>query len=142
MQALDITPTLRLPLSELRLSFDRSPGPGGQNVNKVNTRVELRFDVLASPSLSPEQRERLVEGLRTRLSREGILIVRSARSRSQARNREDCLGKFAALLAAALRPPPPARRPTRPARAARTRRMDEKRRLGDRKSQRQRPPID
>lgn len=142
MQTIAINPALRIPLPELRFSFDRSPGPGGQNVNKVNTRAELRFDVLSSPSLDDQQRQRLVESLGVRLSQEGILIIRSARFRSQARNREDCLEKFTTLLAAHLQPPPPARRPTRPSRAARARRLDQKRRLAQRKSQRHRPSLD
>jgi ribosome-associated protein len=142
METLAVNATVRIPLSELRFAFDRSPGPGGQNVNKVNTRAELRFDVLASRALDDRQRHRLVEGLRSRLSRDGVLTVRSSRFRGQARNRQDCLDKLAALLAALLRPPPPKRRPTRPTKAAQARRLDGKRRLAATKAQRQRPPAD
>lgn len=140
--ALQVTRDLQIPQSELRFSFDRSPGPGGQNVNKVNTRAELRFDVDASPSLSEGQRSRLRERLASRLVGDGVLIVRSSRHRSQMRNRQDCLDKLAILLAEALRPPPPKRRPTRPGRAARARRLDHKRRQAGKKQNRRRPPID
>jgi len=140
--ALQVTRSLRIPQSELRFSFDRSPGPGGQNVNKVNTRAELRFDVEGSPSLSDGQRQRLRERLRTRLVGDGTVIVRSSRYRSQGRNRQDCLDKLAHLLAEALRPPPPKRRPTRPGRAAVARRLDHKRRQAGKKQNRRRPPLD
>ena len=139
---LRVTGRLQIPLSELRFSFDRSPGPGGQNVNKVNTRAELRFDVGASPSLSEGQRRHLRERLATRLVGGQVLVVRSSRYRSQGRNRQDCLDKLAALLAAALRPPPPKRRPTRPGRAAVARRLDQKRRQAGKKQNRRRPSPD
>jgi len=140
--ALQVTRSLQIPQSELRFTFDRSPGPGGQNVNKVNTRAELRFDVEASPSLSEGQRSRLHECLASRLVGEGVLIVRSSRHRSQVRNRQDCLNKLAVLLAHALRPPPPKRRPTRPGRGAVARRLDHKRQKGGKKQNRRRPPLD
>ena len=139
---LQVTGSLQIPHSELRFTFDRSPGPGGQNVNKVNTRAELRFDMGASPSVSEGQRDRLRERLASRLVGGGTLIVRSSRHRSQMRNRQDCLEKLAALLAEALRPPPPKRRPTRPGRAAVARRLDHKHRQAGKKQKRRRPPID
>jgi len=138
---LTITGNLEIPLAELRFSFDRSPGPGGQNVNKLNTRAELRFDLENSPSLSDDQRRRLAAGLTSRLNQEGVLIVRSSRYRSQRRNREDCLEKLAALLAEKLKPPPPKRRSTRPSRAAVARRLDGKKRQSQKKSLRRRPPM-
>jgi ribosome-associated protein len=140
--AVRVNGNLQIPLSELRFSFDRSPGPGGQNVNKVNTRAEVRFDVDGSPSLSEGQRGLLRERLASRLVGDGTLIVRSSRHRSQGRNRQDCLDKLAGLLAEALRPPPPKRRPTRPGRAAVARRLDQKRRQAGKKQTRRRPPID
>ena len=142
MDALEISSHLCIPLAELRFSFSRSPGPGGQNVNKLNTRAELRFNLQESPSLSEDQRQRLKASLGPRLTRDGILIVFSARFRTQQRNREDCLEKFATLLAAHLQPPPPKRRPTRPGRAARARRLGEKKRQAQKKVQRQRPHLD
>ena len=137
---LQITPDLYLPPGELRFSFDRSPGPGGQNVNKVNTRAELRFDVGSSRALSDEQRQRLYRGLASRLTGDNALIVRSSRYRSQYRNRLDCQDKLAAILAEALRPPPPKRRRTRPGRAAIARRLQNKRKRAAKKSLR-RPPA-
>ena len=142
MSTLEILPDLHIPLAELLFSFDRSPGPGGQNVNKTNTRAELRFDLEHSPSLSPAQCERLKAALSSRLSQEGILIIRSSRFRSQLRNREDCLEKFAALLALHLRPPPPPRRPTRPGRAARVRRLNHKKSHSNKKLLRRPPHLD
>ena len=139
MSTLQILPDLHLPLAELLFSFDRSPGPGGQNVNKTNTRAELRFDLEHSPSLSPVQRDRLQAALSSRLSQEGILIIRSSRFRSQGQNHDDCLEKFAALLALHLKPPPPPRRPTRPGRAAKARRLDHKKSHSNKKILR-RPP--
>lgn len=141
METLTINDSLEIPLSELRFSFDRSPGPGGQNVNKLNTRAELRFDLQTSSSLSDDQRQRLVAGLTSRLTQEGVLIVRSSRFRTQNRNREDCLEKFAALLAHHLRPPPPKRRLRRPSRAAAARRVDHKKRQSKKKALRRRPSL-
>ena len=141
MDSLQVTGDLSIPVPELRFSFDHSPGPGGQNVNKLNTRAELRFQVACSASLTAEQQRRLRSALHGQLTREGILIVRSSRHRSQARNKEDCLDKLAAILARALRPPPPKRRPTRPGRAAKARRLDGKRRQSEKKIMRQRPSM-
>jgi ribosome-associated protein len=137
---LSVTSNLIIPADELRVTFDRSPGPGGQNVNKVNTRAELRFRVLDSPSLSEEQRQRILAGLAASLTRSGDLIVRSSRHRSQRRNLEDCLAKLRALLAEQLKPPPPKRRPTRPGRGAVARGLDAKHRQSEQKSLR-RPPL-
>jgi ribosome-associated protein len=142
MNALEILPDLHIPLAELAFSFDRSPGPGGQNVNKTNTRAELRFDLEHSPSLNALQRQRLMEALAPRLSQEGMLILRSSRFRSQLRNREECLEKFASLLSFHLQPPPPPRRPTRPGRAARARRLNHKKSHSDKKLLRRPPHLD
>ena len=139
MERLQITHDLSLPLAELDLSFDRSPGPGGQNVNKLSTRAEVRFSVAHSPTLSDEQRRRLRLALRAQLTREGDLIVRSSRFRSQAQNRRDSLDKLAAVLRRALRPPPPSRRPTRPGPSAQARRLDRKKRHSRKKALRRRP---
>ena len=141
MENLTITGNLEIPLAELRFSFDRSPGPGGQNVNKLNTRAELRFDLVNSPTLTGDQRCRLMDRLTTRLTQDGMLIVRSSRYRSQNRNREDCLEKLQALLADHLKPPPPKRRSTRPGRAAIARRLDGKKRQAQKKSLRRRPSM-
>ena len=131
-----------IPLCEVSFTYDRSPGPGGQNVNKVNTRAELRFSPASSQALRPDQRARLQVALASRLTADGALIIRSSRYRSQRRNRDDCLEKLAALLAQHLRPPPPKRRPTRPSGAGRARRLDAKKRQSQKKTSRQRPHDD
>jgi len=136
--AVDLPGGIRIPLSELRFSFARSPGPGGQHVNKVNTRVELRFDLAAS-SLPVELRQRALARLGARLNRAGQLVVASSRHRSQGRNRQDCVERFRALLAEALRPPGPRRRRTRPGRAAIARRREAKKHHSRKKSLRRRP---
>ena len=142
MNAVRITASIAIPLSEVTFTFERSPGPGGQNVNKLNTRAEMRFDLRQSPSLSPDQRQRLETRLGPRLTRGGVLIIRSSRFRTQRRNREDCLEKFADLLGAGLAPPRPRRGPTRPTRAAIARRLEAKKRQSRKKVLRQRPGPD
>jgi ribosome-associated protein len=112
---------------ELRFTASRSGGPGGQNVNKVSTRVTLWFDVAGSPSLTAEQRSLIRSRLATRVSKEGVLRVVSQQSRSQAANREAALERFAALLREALARPRP-RSKGRVPEAARRGRIEEKRR--------------
>lgn len=132
---LRITPTLSIPRSEVHLRFSPSGGPGGQHANKVNTRVELRFDVARSPSLGPRQRSRLL----ARLGPEVRVVADD--ERSQARNREVATERFRARVAAALHIETP-RRPTRPSRAATERRLEQKRRVSERKRARRRDPED
>jgi ribosome-associated protein len=129
-------------LAELRFKFNRSSGPGGQNVNKLNTRAELQYNFAQSAVLSALQRQRIAEKLSARLNSEGLLIVHSERFRTQGRNREDCLDKLSALLAEAIKPPPPKRRKTKPGRAARARRLDGKKRHSEKKKSRRRPLSD
>jgi len=133
-ESLPITPELVIPLAEVDLRVSRSSGPGGQHANVTASRVEARFDVLASPSLSEEQRERV-------LARAGPRLVAIAQDeRSQARNRELALERLAEKLKRALRVPRK-RRATRPTAASRVRRLDAKRRTSQRKVER-RPPED
>lgn len=139
MESIIITPQLRIPASELAYSFDRSPGPGGQNVNKLNTRVELRFNIIHSRALREKERYRLGNALHRRLTSDGELIVRSSRFRTQSQNKEDCINKLVEILSRSLQPPPPRRRRTRPNRAAVRRRLDAKRRHAEKKMRRQRP---
>ena len=141
MEQLEITRTLSIPTAELSVSFSRSSGAGGQHVNKVSTRVEIRFDVARSRTLSEGQRAMLLKRLSSRLTATGVLIVNSDRHRTQGRNREDCQERLAAILSQALKPPPPKRRKTRPGRAAQRRRLDAKKRQGDKKSSRRRPQL-
>ncbi len=123
---LEITPTLVIPDDELIERFVRSSGAGGQNVNKVATAVELRFDVAGSPSLPDPVRERLLARRDRRLTDEGVLVIDAQRFRTQDRNRQDARERLAAFIAAALDVPKP-RIATRPSRAAKARRLDAKR---------------
>lgn len=110
---------------EISFTYSRSPGPGGQSVNKTASKATLWFDVANSPSLSAEQRRRLRAELATRIGRDGMLRVVSWRHRTQVANRRDALSRFTALLAEALRPRL-RRKPTRPSRASRERRLSDK----------------
>jgi ribosome-associated protein len=130
-----INDELAIPDEEVSFATSRSGGPGGQNVNKLETRVTVRFDVVGSPSLSEEQRQRILERLATRVTRAGIFHVTSQKHRTQADNREAAVARFAELMAEALREEAP-RKPTRVPKAAKRRRLDEKRRQGQRKRDR------
>jgi ribosome-associated protein len=124
---------IRIPLSEFHFSFARSSGPGGQNVNKVNSKAMLRWKVLESASLPGEVRDRFLARYGKRLTNEGELIVSSQRFRDQGRNISDCLEKLREMLDA-IATPPKRRRPTRPTRAAVARRIESKKK-GSRKKQ-------
>jgi ribosome-associated protein len=139
---LRVSGSVAIPVGELEVRFSRSGGPGGQNVNTRDTRVEVVFDAARSPSLGPGQRARVLERLGGRLDTEGRLRVVASEERSQAQNREAALGRLAALLTEALRPPPPSRRPTRPSKAAERRRVEAKRARGRRKRERRAAPED
>lgn len=136
----DIAVNPRLAIAEREVSFETSTssGPGGQNVNKVETRVTLLFDLEASDSLDPEQKETIRDRLATRINKAGVLRVVSQKHRSQSANRQAATERFAALLAEALEPTPP-RKTTKPSRAARRRRLRNKRRRGEIKKLRQPP---
>ena len=124
-----ITDHLALDDSELVESFVRSSGPGGQNVNKLSTAVQLRFDVRHSPSLTDEVRARLERLAGRRLTRDGVLIIIAQSHRTQERNRADALDRLIELVrAATVRPVP--RRPTKPPKASRRRRLDAKKHRG------------
>lgn len=121
-----INDSLRIPRAELSFRATRSGGPGGQHVNTSSTRIELTWNIVTSPSLTDAERARLLERLANRIDTEGVLRLVAAGSRSQARNREEVTERFRLVVAAALRVPKP-RRKTRPSRAARERRLQEKR---------------
>jgi ribosome-associated protein len=142
MDGIRVTNGLSIPLEELVWRFSRSGGPGGQNVNRRETRVELVFDVAGSPSLTDRQRERAAQSLRRRLDSEGRLHIVVSDERSQFQNRELAIERFQAVMADALKPPPPARRKTKPSKGATQRRLDEKSRRSRIKRDRKWRPED
>ena len=125
-----VQPSVVIPEGELRWRFSRSSGPGGQSVNTTDSRVELSWDLVASPVLSPVQRERALARLSGRLV-DGVLTVAASEHRSQLRNRTAAEVRLGALVADAIAPPPRKRRPTRPSKGANDRRIAEKKRRGD-----------
>src|SRR5215510_3429972 len=126
MQDVVVTPRVIIPGGELAFAFSRSGGPGGQNVNKVSSKVELRWNPTTSVALTADERAWLIERLRSRLTSDGTLIVTSTRTRDQLKNRDDATSKLALIVRAALARPKP-RRTTKPSRAARRRRVADKR---------------
>ena len=124
-----INSQLRLPPSEVQYRTTRSSGPGGQHVNKTETQVELLFDVAHSPSLSDDQRQRLLSKLKNMIDSEGVLHLTAQSERSQLRNREIVTARFQEVLAAALRVPKK-RRPTKPSAASKAKRIESKKRRG------------
>jgi ribosome-associated protein len=134
-----ITPGLSIDPSEIEESFVRAAGPGGQHVNKTSTAVQLRFDVRGSPSLPPDVRQRLERLSGQRLTRDGVLVLLAQGERSQKRNREEALARLLALLRAAAHPPVP-RKPTRPTKASKRRRLQDKKRHGALKARRRLRP--
>lgn len=135
---IEISDTLSIPLTELSFRFSRSSGPGGQHVNKSETRVELLFDVANSPGLTDEQRERVMRRLARRIDSAGVLHVVSQATRSQKQNRDLAIERFTRLVQKALEPPKK-RRPTEPSRQAKERRLREKRRRSEIKRYRRKP---
>lgn len=134
-----ISPKVLIDEKELSESFIRASGPGGQNVNKVATAVQLRFDVAHSVSLPEPVRERVMRLAANRISSEGVLTIEAQRYRTQQENREDARARLAALVQRALHPPKP-RRATKPTRASKERRMDSKRKRGSIKKLRGKRP--
>jgi ribosome-associated protein len=124
---------------EIEESFVRASGPGGQNVNKVSSAVQIRFDLSGSRSLPEDLRERLARLAGRRLTRDGVIVIIAQRYRTQERNRQDALERLIALVRRAAVPPAP-RRPTRPSRAAKERRLQAKARRATVKQQRRPAP--
>ena len=137
-----ITPHISIEEREIDESFVRASGPGGQNVNKLSTAVQLRFDVRNSPSLPGDVRDRLTRLAGSRMTNDGVIVIIAQRHRTQGRNREDALDRLVELIRqAAVRPVK--RRPTRPTKASRERRIEGKKRRGGIKNlRRSRPSFD
>ena len=135
---LQITPTISLDEKELIFEYIRASGPGGQNVNKVATAVQLRFDVQGSPSLPPDVKTRLARLAGSRMTESGSLLIEAKRYRTQEHNRTDALERLATLIRKALERPKP-RRATRPSLASQTRRIEAKKQRGLTKRNRKSP---
>jgi ribosome-associated protein len=133
-----VTPSIHIDESELAFDFVRSSGPGGQNVNKVATAVQLRFDARRTAAFGGDVFERLRKLAGSRMTREGVIVITAQRYRSQERNREDAVDRLVRLIARAARRPRPRKR-TKPSRASRERRLAEKKRRGEKK--RRRGPV-
>ncbi len=141
MDELEVTSTLRIPMSEIDITAVRAQGAGGQNVNKVASAIHLRFDIANSPSLPEDLRHRLVTSGDQRISSRGVLIIKSQENRSQERNRQAALQRLVELLLRANQKKKK-RIPTKPGRKTKAKRLDAKSRRGDLKKSRQKVSSD
>ena len=141
-EALRIDHRLTIPADELSETFVRASGPGGQNVNKVSSAVQLRFAAGRSSVLSSRHRARLLRLAGARTTQHGDILIESTRTRSQARNREDARSRLRDLILEAVAPPPPPRRQTRPTRGSVERRLKAKAGRAGIKAARRRPELD
>ena len=133
---IEVTPAISISEDEITERFIRAAGPGGQNVNKVSTAVELRFDVRRSPSLPNDVAVRLMRLAGRKLTQDGVLVLTAMSFRTQERNRADALERLLELIRKAAEPPPPPRKKTKPTKASQKRRVEAKVRRGGVKSMR------
>lgn len=136
-----ITSSVSINESEIQIDFIRASGPGGQNVNKVSTAAQLRFDIRNSPSLEPEVKERLVKIAGNRVTEDGVLLIEAKRYRTQEQNRFDALQRLVTLVQQALERPK-TRRKTRPTLASKQKRLQAKRQRSEKKRLRSRSSLD
>lgn len=137
---IEITDKILIAESELKFDFIRASGPGGQNVNKVSSAVQLRFDLATSPSLPEEVRQRLAQIAANRINKDGVLILEASRFRTQEQNRQEVIDRLVELVRRAAHKARP-RKKTRPSAASNERRLEKKRRRSEKKKLRRREPY-
>lgn len=138
---LDVNHFIKIEETEFEFSFARSGGPGGQNVNKVNSKAVMRWSPYTSAALPPSVRQRFLDRYQNRFTKDGVLILQSQRYRDQGRNITDCMDRLREMILA-VATPPAKRRPTAPSRGAKQRRLKSKKENSQKKQQRRRPAGD